>query len=183
MTTFVFTLVASLALNFFPRSGNIYVDIFVILALWIVFSTIAGLIGKDRGLTYYVSLIVGVVWSSTFLIPYRFIHIADLVMFIFFPSLFGLSLGLGSEALRKVLFGYIKGERRVGLQITRRNLLLGSLLFASILVFSLGYAYSERAIAYFDQHPWVATLLGIIATGIFTFLGGKYYERRRGEEK
>lgn len=181
IVTFVFTLGLLLATALFPYSDNMFLNVIVVVVLWVLFPTIAGFVAEDSGLTYYVSIIAGVVLFSMFLFPYRFITLMGVILLLAGAGI-GAFFGFLSDVICRGVQSYVEGDRHLGLRTTGKFVLLGSLLLGFIVLMYLIYVDLANLVSYFDQHPWVITLVGIIVAAILAFLGRGYYEKRKEDK-
>lgn len=180
--TFVFTLGLLLAMSFLPYSDNMFLNVIMVVGLWVLFPTIAGFVAGDSGLTYYIPTIAGVVLLSIPLFPYRFIDLMGVILLLAGASV-GAFFGFLSDLICRGVQSYIEGDRRLGLRTTGKFVLLSSLLLGLIVLMYLIYVDLANMVSYFDQHPWVITLVGIIVTAILAFLGRGYYEKRKEDKR
>jgi hypothetical protein len=183
MTTFIFAAAVSLIPRWLPSITNQFIRLAIVIGLWILLSIVAGLVVREKLVTYYVSIVFVVVVAFTSFFPLRYINIGVPIGGTILASFFGLLVGLISEGICGRVQSYIEGERRIGLLITRKSLFFGALFLAAFTLSVFAFIHLESVVAYFDQHPWVVTILSIIATAILTFFGGKYYGRRGAEEQ
>ena len=183
VATLVFSLATSLVINFFPFGENVVVNLAVGMILWLLLATIAGLTVNNKSVTYYVSVIVAISLSSKWLVPFRFPSIADSLLYPLSYLGFGYAVGVISEPIQNQIQNFIRGEKQISLRLTPKGILKGSLVLICVVFLSFIVIYSETVSAYFDQHPWVVALLGIIATAISSFYGGRQYGKRKKTEK
>ena len=64
-------------------------------------------------------------------------------------------------------------------KITKKQVIASLIAVGIAAALWLGYLYSLAIMAYFDSHPWVVTLIGIIATATITFIVARF----RGKNK
>lgn len=182
VTVVAFTMAALLVAYQLPSAGNVIVDFVIVILLWTLLSTVAGLVANDSGLVYYVSLIFGITMFLTALFPYRYTDLMGIIG-VMLGAVIGALVGFLANSICNTVQGYLRGEREFSL----RRTLVYVLVFLGFLSLgglgTLAYYNLADVIAYLDQHNWVVSLIGIIATFVLTFFGRGYFERKKREKR
>jgi len=176
LATLAFSLPVTIIMLTVRFAENVAINFVVGVVILFLVSLSAGFVSKEEITPYLVSTIVMLAVSTSSFFPNRSPLWSSWLGIPSLGLIFGVAVGLSASETRTYILN-ARGLRRFTL--TKKSAAVSFLLVLLFVCSYAAYVNSETIVAYFDQHSWLVTIIGIFVSSIIAYFGRGYYEKRR----